>query len=95
MKIRRVLRADEIRKMCIDHGLYTYGTNEDYAEMFQMARDARTDDDFVAVAQNIWDHSDTDMLEGEGFEFETLIWIVLNKCVVANIWTGEIEEVIQ
>lgn len=83
IKIERKLNISELRGVCIRYGLYTWGSNENYSDMFTKAKSARTDNDFVKVAQDIWKHTNVDEVSQnhEGFEFMTLLWYVLNDCV--------------
>lgn len=79
--ITRKLDIEALRSLCIRYNLYREGTNEQYSEMFAIARGAHTDEGFLRVAQNIWEHSCTDDLITAGFEYETLCWYVFNDCV--------------
>lgn len=83
IKIERKIDVNELRTVCIRYELYTRGTNEQYSDMFAQARSARTDEQFVSVAQDIWEHSDADDVDNNrsGFDFTTLLWYVLNDCV--------------
>lgn len=83
IKIERKMDIGELRSVCIRYGLYTCGTNDQYSDMFVNARQARTDEEFVQVAKDIWQHSDAKQVfdEHDGFSFGTLLWYVLNDCV--------------
>lgn len=85
IKITRSLDVDNVRRICVRYNLYTLGSNEDYLKMFKMARSAKTDADFLKVADNIWQHSDGVALAKEDFEFTTLVWYILNDCCHANV----------
>lgn len=55
--------------------------------MFAQARSARTDEQFISIAQDIWEHSDADDVDNNhsGFDFTTLLWYVLNDCVRTKV----------
>lgn len=81
IKITRKMDIEALRRLCIRYNLYREGTNEQYSEMFAMARGARTDEGFLEVAKNIWEHSHTEDLDAEDFDYEALCWYVFNDCV--------------
>lgn len=81
IRVTRKMDIEELRSLCIRYNLYHKGTNEQYGEMFAIAKRSRTDDEFLRVAQNIWEHSSTDDPVTEGFDYEALCWYVFNDCV--------------
>lgn len=81
IKITRKIDIEVLRSLCIRYNLYRKGTNEQYSEMFAIAKGARTDAGFLRVAQNIWEHSCTDDLITADFGYETLCWYIFNDCV--------------
>lgn len=85
IKISRRLDTERLRSICIEYKLFTQGDNSAYMDMFQKARAATTDDDFIAVAEDIWEHSDQEKLSQEDFSLVSLIWYVFNECVRTNI----------
>lgn len=65
---RQYLSLSAVRGVCVENGLYTKGTNEEYAAMFDMVRpldgkQAITAEDLYPIAADILAHSDTDMDE--------------------------------
>lgn len=81
IRITRKMDIEALRSLCIRYNLYREGTNEQYSEMFAIARGARDDAGFLRVAKNIWEHSCTDDLITADFGYETLCWYVFNDCV--------------
>jgi len=68
MKIieRQYLSISAVRGVCVENNLYTRGTNEKYAAMFNMVRpldgkQAITAEDLYPIAADILAHSDTEM----------------------------------
>ena len=69
MKIieRQYLSISAVRGVCVENDLYTRGTNEEYAAMFDMVRPldgkqgAITAEDLYPIAADILAHSDTEM----------------------------------
>lgn len=84
-KIIRRIDTERLRGICIEYRLFTEGNNDEYAAMFQKARKATTDDDFIEVAKDIWEHSNQEKLSAEDFSLLSLVWYVLNECVRTNI----------
>ena len=62
MKIIRELRFEDIRRICIEHNLYTNGTNEEYSELKNFVDGIKnmTDLRLMLVAKDIMNHSTTD-----------------------------------
>ena len=63
---RQYLSIPAVRGVCIENDLYTRGTNEEYAAMFDLVRplDGKqtiTVEDLYPIAADILAHSDTDM----------------------------------
>jgi len=85
MTITRKLDRDKIRAHCIEHGYYTCGNNREYSHMFDMADVATTDEDIIAVAKDIWNHSDMQEFLASGGEFEDFLWGIFNKCLRFDI----------
>lgn len=85
IKISRRIDTERLRSICIEYQLFTEGNNATYEEMFQQARQATTDEDFIAVAENIWEHSNQEKLTREDFSLVSLVWYVFNECVRTNI----------
>ncbi|WP_027406139.1 hypothetical protein [Anaerovibrio sp. RM50] len=52
-----------VRNMCINHSLYTCGSNEDYSALLDEVRETMyaTPESIYYVAFDILEHSDTDM----------------------------------
>lgn len=85
MTITRKLDRDKIRAHCIEHEYYTCGNNREYSHMFDMCDTAETDEDIIAVAKDIWNHSDMDEFIASGGEFEDFLWGIFNKCLRFDI----------
>lgn len=85
IRITRKLDGGKVRELCISYRLFTWGNNEEYSDMFNQIGRARTDADILAVAETIWEHSDTEFLETEGFDFKSLCWYLFNRCVITYI----------
>ena len=81
IKITRKIDIEDLRSLCIRYNLYRNGTNEQYSEMFAIAKGARTDKEFLRVAKNIWEHSCIEDLITEDLGYETLCWYIFNVCV--------------
>lgn len=68
MKIieRQYISTSAVRGVCVENNLYTRGTNEEYAAMFDKVnlldgKTAITAEDLYPIAADILAHSDTDM----------------------------------
>ena len=85
MELVRRVREDKVRKFCIDNNLYTCGNNAEYEQMFHLCGLAIKDRQFVAIAKNIYNHSDIDRLNAEGADLETIVWGFLNHCIETEI----------
>jgi len=88
VRIKRELRADKIREICITHRLYTLGNNADYAAMFDHAtslakKGSWTNQQFEDIvydtAVDILEHSDTDM------PLESIIFYLLNIATLTSV----------
>lgn len=81
MEIVRKVDKSRVRAMCIRNDLYTCGTNEQYEAMFRMCESASSDNDFVEIVRNIYQHSETEReLESIAFDFFNDCTITLVKC---------------
>ena len=85
MNITRKLDDTKVYQHCKTHGYYTHGTNREYMAMFDKCREAKTDNDIIAVCKDIWEHSDTAELEQGGVDFECFVWGVFNKCITFEV----------
>lgn len=65
-KTRKVINRDDLRGLCIVHQYYTRGDCKAYEEVlnFVDGRDI-ADTDIIAIADNIYDHSDVDRIMRE------------------------------
>ena len=71
MTIKFQMDNYRVRSLCIEEGLYTCGDNKEYGLMLNSAREARTPEDIMDIARDIWEHSDKEDLincYGEGPE---------------------------
>ena len=58
IKETRIINWNDLRTLCIKHDWYTYGTNDEYADVLEFASsNEMTTENLVKVAQNIIDHS--------------------------------------
>jgi rubrerythrin len=59
---RRTLHITDLRKLCVDREWYTLGNNNDYANLFALAKskDNLTTADIIEIATDIKRHSDTE-----------------------------------
>lgn len=78
--LRKTLRAEDVRGVCIDHNYYTCGDNREYSEMFSMLnRETRvthsniTGHTLQRIAEDIKDHSDTEET------VEDILWALSSK----------------
>ena len=83
-KVNRQMRADKIREICISYRLYTLGNNDDYSAMFDKATqktDSAVDFDKLVyeVAQDILQHSDTDM------PIDSIMFYLFNKATITTV----------
>lgn len=77
-KETRMIDSQSVRKLCIDKGWYTSGTNEEYAHLlFDLV--GRIDNvkigDLVKIATDIKEHSDTD------YEITSIMYELAKVCV--------------
>lgn len=68
LKIMRVLRADDLRRLCVDKGYYTIGDNETYMNMFNVFFGERTlisldSEKISSLAGDILAHTDEDVFK--------------------------------
>lgn len=63
---RKSINRDDLRNLCIRQEYYTRGDCEAYEELLSYV-DGRniTDNDIIAIADNIYDHSDIDRIMEE------------------------------
>ncbi len=80
---RRRLKKMDVRDICIENGLYTKGTNAEYDWMF-----ARWDSDLDVsnekleeIARDIWEHSDQERLMDDGWEFNSVMYVLAKRRV--------------
>lgn len=70
----RKVSACSLRSLCIKNNWYTNGDNEEYSHLLIDLADDKdniTTDDIVEIAQDIYDHSDTD------YDVESIMFAVL------------------
>lgn len=66
IKTTKRITTDDLRNLCIEKDYYTCGDCEAYDELFDYVRDRDlTDSDIIAIADNIYDHSDIDRIAME------------------------------
>ena len=80
MKIQRFLDDTKVYHKCVRRGYYTHGTNSEYLAMFDKCKAARTDEDFIAVCADIWEHTDTEEMQASGVEFADFVCGILTDC---------------
>lgn len=76
-KIVRFLSKLRVRGLCVKYRLYTTGCNRDYDKMLDACHVAKDDNSVIAIAKDIWDHSETENLD---IDFEELIWMLAAMC---------------
>lgn len=84
-KIVRKFAIARIREYCIRENLYTCGNNSDYGKMFDMAANAKTDGEFIAVCADIWEHSDNTKFISDGGEFEDFAYGIIEYCLIQYV----------
>lgn len=84
--IQKCIYPAHIKDLCIQKNLYTKGTNLEYEEMLQVLRDEDnkfrydiTDQDIIALAENIVEHS-----EINGTEEEKITYVVFELFKLVN-----------
>lgn len=72
----------EIREACIKNNWFTCGTNREYDEMFEMAKNAKPSDDLAVrnVIEAIWFATEDDMDEKNGLINDTV------RDILAKAW---------
>lgn len=94
-EIRFNLSSEEVRGFCIEYGLYTYGTNEQYANMLEIcSKPHLTENGIFIIARNIVNHSDeTGVIAEFGDSDEERIDYVaealFNRAGVSVVWICE------
>ena len=60
---KRIMFSDDLRKLCIEHNLYTKGNVTEYERFLRFAENSKNlnSDDFIFLAKNIYSHSETVM----------------------------------
>ena len=89
MTIREIksIDTDKVRMVCIQHGLYTRGTNEEYTNLFKMCKEEVTTELLYKLAVDIVEHSRSWNTDNEQI---TNVMYLLNKHAVVTYY--EIEE---
>jgi hypothetical protein len=65
-KTRKAIDRQSLRGLCIAHQYYTRGDCEAYEELLNFVDDRNiTDTDIIAIADDIYDHSDIDRIMRE------------------------------
>ncbi len=65
-KTRKSINRDDLRNLCIRQEYYTRGDCKAYEELLDFVTDRNiTDTDIIAIADNIYDHSDIDRIMSE------------------------------
>lgn len=84
MKIIRTINRTQVYRHCNKYNYYTEGNNREYSAMLDKCSDyepiAATDDEILAIAQDIWEHSDMEEYLASGGDFETFVWGIFNEC---------------
>ena len=81
MKLKRELRFEDVRRVCVDNNLYTKGFNEDYEKLMlyvKLCIDLQ-DDELITIAQDILNHSITD------YSLDTIITILNGKIFITVV----------
>ena len=89
IKIERVLSATKVRSLCVNRGFYTAGDNEDYSTMLDAARQANTDEAVIKIAEDIIQHSKSDVVEENG-GLRNIVYLLASTCT--DIWIEDSEE---
>ncbi len=76
---KRKLYSDDLRKLCIRHNWYTKGTNEEYAQLLNMADklDHVRSRYIVGIAEDIIKHSD---LSGTDYDLPAICFEIAEIC---------------
>lgn len=77
-KERRIIGAEKLRAVCIEHNWYNAGNSRDYARLLEMAdKENITTDDIVEIASDIIEHSGMSV-----DEFNHVAFVVANAAIV-------------
>lgn len=78
MKLKKELRFEDVRRICIEHNLYTNGTNEEYNELMEFVNEIGniTDYRLILIGRNILNHSITD------YSLDTIITLLNEKIFI-------------
>lgn len=78
MKLKKELRFEDVRRICIDNNLYTNGTNEEYNELMEFVEEIGniTDYRLLLIGRNILNHSITD------YSLDTIITLLNSKLII-------------
>lgn len=78
MKLKKELRFEDVRRICIDNNLYTNGTNEEYNELMEFVEEIGniTDYRLLLIGRNIFNHSITD------YSLDTIITLLNSKLLI-------------
>ena len=91
MKELRMIKADKVRRMCIQGNYYTCGTCEEYNEMFNLCETMNpTTDIYQVIANNIIEHSDIEeiaLMTGltKHEMVKSVMWELINDCTTVYI----------
>lgn len=84
MKIIRTINRDKVYRHCNEHGYYTCGNNREYSAMLDKCADYEpieaSDEDILAIAKDIWEHSDMSDFLASGGDYECFVWGIFNEC---------------
>lgn len=79
----RRIQPIALRDLCCENNFYTCGDNIDYEHLlFDLTnRDNLTTNDIIALATDIWKHSDIETLERLGIDIPCICHAISEKCV--------------
>lgn len=85
VNIKKCLYSDSIRYLCIRKEWYTNGTSQEYYKLLDYIDNVKefTENDFIKIAINIYNHSNIDKLANESCMsnlefFDCILWEVMN-----------------
>lgn len=78
MKLIKELRFEDVRRICIEHNLYTNGCNEDYNQLMYFVTELKnmTDYRLILIAKDILNHSITD------YSLDTIVTLLNEKIFI-------------
>lgn len=82
IRVIRTINRTQVYNHCVEHDYYTEGTNEEYSAMLDKCSNYEpieaSDEDIMAIAKDIWNHSSCEEFGGT---FADFLWGIYNKCL--------------